>query len=71
MSHIITRKFGLKTDNINKVRQIFLKFRDFENLIITKLLSYADDPDFIEQFKRKAKIGYKTAYDFFVRQEAM
>jgi len=65
MSHIITRKFGLKTDNINKVGQIFLKFRDFENLIITKLISYVDDPGFIDQFKRKAKIGYKIAYDFF------
>jgi len=65
MSQINTRKFGLKTDDINKVQQIFLKFRDFENLIITKLLSYTDDPDFIEQFKRKAKIGYMTAYKFF------
>ena len=71
MSQIITRKFGLKVDNIDKIQQIFLKFRDFENLIITGLLSYADDTDFIDQFKRKAKIGYKTAYDYFVRQEAM
>ena len=65
MSQIVTRKFGLKTDDINKVQKIFLKFRDFENLIITRLLSYADDPDFIDQFKRKAKIGYKIAYDYF------
>ena len=65
MSQIITRKFGLKTDDINKVQKIFLKFRDFENLIITRLLSYADNPDFIDQFKRKAKIGYKIAYDYF------
>ena len=65
MSQIITRKFGLKTDDINKVQKIFLKFRDFENLIITRLLSYADDPDFIDHFKRKAKIGYKIAYDYF------
>ncbi len=68
MSQIITRKFGLKVDNIekiDKIQKIFLKFRDFENLIITRLLSYADDTDFIEHFKRKAKIGYKTAYDFF------
>ncbi len=65
MSQIITRKFGLKTDDINKVQKIFLKFRDFENLIITGLLSYADDPDYIDQFKQKAKIGYKMAYDYF------
>jgi len=65
MLQIITRKFGLKTDDINKVQKIFLKFRDFENLIITRLLSYADDPKFIDQFKRKAKIGYKIAYDYF------
>lgn len=65
MSQIITRKFGLKTDNINRIQQIFFKFRDFENLIITKLLSLADDPDFSEHFKRKAKIGYKIAYDYF------
>ncbi len=65
MSQIITRKFGLKTDDIKKVQKIFLKFRDFENLIITRLLSYADDPNYIDQFKRKAKIGYKIAYDFF------
>ncbi len=65
MSQIITRKFGLKVDNIDKIQQIFLKFRDFENLIITGLLSYADDTDFIDRFKRKAKIGYKTAYDYF------
>ncbi len=65
MSQIITRKFGLKTDDINEVQKLFLKFRDFENLIITRLLSYADDPDYINQFKRKAKIGYKIAYDYF------
>jgi transposase len=42
-----------------------LKFRDFENRIITTILSHVDDPDFTTQFKRKAKIGYKVAYDFF------
>ncbi|MHA1703201.1 MAG: hypothetical protein ACTSWK_13135, partial [Promethearchaeota archaeon] len=65
MSQIISRKFGLKTDDITKVQKIFLKFRDFENLIITRLLSYADDPDFIDKFKRKTIIGYKNAYDYF------
>jgi len=65
MSHIITRKFGLDTDNLEQVRHVFLKFRDFENRIITTILSRVDDPDFTTQFKRKAKIGYKVAYDFF------
>ena len=65
MSHIITRKFGLDTDNLEQVRYIFLKFRDFENRIITTILSRVDDPDFTTQFKCKAKIGYKVAYDFF------
>ena len=65
MSQFITWKFGLESDSISSVREIFLKFRDFENQIITKLLSQVNIPDFIKVFKEKAKTGYKIAYDFF------
>ena len=65
MSQFITRKFGLESDSINSVRHIFLKFRDFENKIITKLLSQVNIPGFIDVFRAKAKTGYKIAYDFF------
>ncbi|MHA1745751.1 MAG: hypothetical protein ACTSWW_07115 [Promethearchaeota archaeon] len=65
MSYIITRKFGLDYENLEQVQHIFLKFRDFENRIITTVLTHGNDPNFTTRFKRKAKIGYKIAYDYF------
>ncbi|MHA1744587.1 MAG: hypothetical protein ACTSWW_01230 [Promethearchaeota archaeon] len=65
MSHIVTRKFGLDSDKIEQVQHIFLKFRDFENRIISTVLSQDKDPDFTTRFKHKAKVGYKIAYDYF------
>ncbi|MHA1746529.1 MAG: zinc ribbon domain-containing protein [Promethearchaeota archaeon] len=65
MSQMITRKFGLETDTLENVQHLFLKFRDFENLIITTILAHNNDPNFTPLFKRKAKIGYKMAYDYF------